>query len=382
MAKYTVTCKCGHVQTVNLTGKWSYREYKLEQYENDLCSSCKAKKREEEFKKQEKISEELGYIKLQGSPKQIQWGESIRLKFDESEISLDNVFANIFDNVTKEYLIKTFDIKPYKRISEENRKKIYDLMLDAKNKFITEEFRSTIYIDNRNDFNRLLAIAMENFMFKILEENKGVGNDNNIVKPENNNNHVVDIVLNKQEIEILSTKNEELIKILKDNGLKWNSFRNAWVKTIKKINGDIIDRASEIGNKLLLSGFIIKCDKKEILEKATNADFEPENPRLLDYYKNGLLVISWEGVDNCIYNQAKKIPSARWVSGTGIVVSPNFKNEILDFVELNDFRVTKQAEKILSISEEVETTIDIKKPKEIDKLVKEGVIVIPDLEDN
>ena len=108
MAKYTVTCKCGHVQTVNLTGKWSYREYKLEQYENDLCSSCKAKKREEEFEKQEKISEELGYIKLQGSPKQIQWAESIRLKFDESEISLDNVFANIFDNVTKEYLIKTF----------------------------------------------------------------------------------------------------------------------------------------------------------------------------------------------------------------------------------------------------------------------------------
>lgn len=382
MAKYTVTCKCGHVQTVNLTGKWSYREYKLEQYENDLCSSCKAKKREEEFKKQEKISEELGYIKLQGSPKQIQWAESIRLKFDESEISLDNVFASIFDNMTKEYLIETFNIKPYKRISEENRKKIYDLMLDAKNKFITEEFRSTIYIDNRNDFNRLLAIAMENFMFKILEENKGIGNDNNIVKPENNNKHAVDIVLNKQEIEILSTKNEELIKILKDSGFKWNSFKNAWVKTIKKINGDIIDRASEIGNKLLLNGFIIKCDKKEILEKATNADFEPENPRLLDYYKNGLLVISWEGIDDYIYNQAKKIPSARWVSGAGVVVSPNFKNEILDFVELNNFRVTKQAEKILSISEEVETTTDIKKPKEIDKLVKEGAIVIPDLEDN
>lgn len=47
MAKYTITCKCGHQKTVELFGKESERERKLKWLsENTLCSDCYKKEQD------------------------------------------------------------------------------------------------------------------------------------------------------------------------------------------------------------------------------------------------------------------------------------------------------------------------------------------------
>ena len=72
--KYTVKCdKCGKEFTVELFGKHSEREWKLE-HNNWECDDCyKAEKEAETAKKSEGLPE------LQGTEKQVAWAVSLRL---------------------------------------------------------------------------------------------------------------------------------------------------------------------------------------------------------------------------------------------------------------------------------------------------------------
>ena len=53
MAKYNITYKCGHEDRVELFGKMSVREWRLEQMAGELCPECQRKAEMERLKKQE-----------------------------------------------------------------------------------------------------------------------------------------------------------------------------------------------------------------------------------------------------------------------------------------------------------------------------------------
>ena len=74
MAKYDVTYACGHTETVELFGKTSERERKIEWMERDcLCPSCYKEKQQAE-------AETFDLPELTGTPKQISWAETLRNK--------------------------------------------------------------------------------------------------------------------------------------------------------------------------------------------------------------------------------------------------------------------------------------------------------------
>ena len=75
MAKYNVTYKCGHEDRVELFGKMSVREWRLEQMAGELCPECQKKAEMERLKKQE---EEDGLPSLTPSRKQIAWAMKLR----------------------------------------------------------------------------------------------------------------------------------------------------------------------------------------------------------------------------------------------------------------------------------------------------------------
>lgn len=84
MAKYDVTYKCGHTETVQLYGKIDDRMKKIEWMEQHaVCSECKRKETEEkhrqEYEKALQQSESLPV--LQGSEKQVAWAMTIRQKW-------------------------------------------------------------------------------------------------------------------------------------------------------------------------------------------------------------------------------------------------------------------------------------------------------------
>lgn len=84
MAKYDVTYACGHTETVDLYGKTSERERKIEWMENNcVCPSCY---KAEQAAKALECAEAYDLPELTGSPKQITWAETLRGKvFQELE---------------------------------------------------------------------------------------------------------------------------------------------------------------------------------------------------------------------------------------------------------------------------------------------------------
>jgi hypothetical protein len=67
MAKYNITYKCGHADTIQLYGKTSDRESKAEYYKTILCPGCRVAIKVDQGRA----------IGLEGSDKQIAWAVDI-----------------------------------------------------------------------------------------------------------------------------------------------------------------------------------------------------------------------------------------------------------------------------------------------------------------
>mgnify|MGYP000844594219 CR=1 FL=1 len=83
MAKYTITYACGHQETIQLYGKSSDREWKMQSMQQRLCPACyKAAKKQEQKEAGERageVNKSKGCVALEGSEAQIAWAEAIRL---------------------------------------------------------------------------------------------------------------------------------------------------------------------------------------------------------------------------------------------------------------------------------------------------------------
>jgi len=83
MAKYTVHYSCGHPGTVQLVGKESDRERRIEWLEREgLCPDCYKARKDAEHAAENAAAAEANrnLSALEGTPKQVAWAESIRAK--------------------------------------------------------------------------------------------------------------------------------------------------------------------------------------------------------------------------------------------------------------------------------------------------------------
>lgn len=81
MAKYDVTCSCGHTETVQIYGKAADREREIARREKGICKECWKAAQAEAAKE---TAQSYGLCDLTGSPKQIAWAERIRAEvFDK-----------------------------------------------------------------------------------------------------------------------------------------------------------------------------------------------------------------------------------------------------------------------------------------------------------
>lgn len=76
--KYEVRRACGHVEEKQLYGSAEQREKTLRWLENEVCTACAAKAREEADVRAAAENAAAGLPSLAGTPRQIQWAESIR----------------------------------------------------------------------------------------------------------------------------------------------------------------------------------------------------------------------------------------------------------------------------------------------------------------
>lgn len=390
MAWYDGIYSCGHEGKVEITGPSKGRQRRADWKFSGLCPECYKKHLEEEKERKEREAAEkaaeMELPELSGTEKQVAWANTIRMK------KVDALNAGI------ERISKMLEERGLEKIpgEEVGIKEISD----ATDYFVHTHTDARWWIEHREDAVNLKEIcglykkhiddmANEDVIAEIEKEGESL-----TISPETDERKE-GIAKIKYKDSVLSTeyiKNDDFIKIVKGLGYKWNG--STWMKNITEYTGSTDDRAAELGNKLLLAGFTVKFPSAESKEMAISGAYHPENDRWVMYYstKTGQLALVWEKRSDMLYENAKKLPGARWKDGS-MRVGIEFYREVEDFAETMGFSISKRAqgeiEKYRSMESRYDTAAvsapDIDKESDeerIAKSLKSGGTIIEDLIDD
>ena len=358
--------KCGQKYsrpTYTATSPKQTKEFWCEKCDTEFgtCSECYKKEQEE---KREKHIAEAGLPQLTGSEKQIAWAEKIRIV--KYELAQDHV-----KNFTSKG-IETYD-------------KLFSV---AEAKF---------WIDNRDKgYKELMTLVASMAPAEVeaeikAEEAKESKAKTQVLQPTAPVDETpVEIKVTEAAIAVNSKKDDKIIEACKDAGYRW--LDGAWRKQISFRTGSPIDRAADIGNKLLSLGYPVAIDNAEAAQKAVSADFEPECTRWVSVSAgaaDGKLLISWKGKDNKLYETARSLPKSSY-SSPDVVVPVKYFHEVEDFAGLYGFRFSPGAQKAITEyknSLEVKQVIPEKAPKAeksdgLKKILESSSDVIEDLKDD
>lgn len=373
MAWYYGTFSCGCEGRVNVIGPTKDRQWKVDRKFEGLCEECYIKKLEADRKKANKEAEEkakeMELPNLTGSEKQIAWANTLRQKFiDNTEVFIKN--SNEKD---RKYEWKKCREK-YEKFNEIELSDLYEVL----DYVLINETQSKFYIDNRmNDITDILAKYVDKVFVskekKIEDMNKrDIKLESTVSPKEVKHSGIVEIIKKEDKIIAKYEKNEDFRLIVKSLGYTWEG---QWEKKITTITGKYEDRIAEIGNKLLNEGFNICIYDEYIRHKAISGNFEPENDRwiLIDTKNEDRIRIRWDGMNNSLYNVAKKLPGAKW-EDKGMKVNIDKYEEIFEFAEIYGFNITEKAtERLINFKRKFENIekVNVAVVEEINK--KDGL---------
>lgn len=419
------TFTCGHTATIEQGGYT--REYAENiadsRFEDEKCPECTKKDLEVKHKKEaeeaKKEAEEMGFPELEGTPKQVQWAESLRKEMLEEiisfikDMSIDDTILMIDENkqlvnfiilnreefekfMQNEDFIAYYDYleKDEQELEERAVKELKNNLINAVIDMFKDKILASFYIDQRAILERYYNYGSntgykESFIIDNLDESYYPKTDElefekeledeiekeQTVVPENYNQSNCEIQIKDRFITLSSPKNQEIIDFVKSKKYYWRSEDKVWIKPIyeeEKVN----ERVAELGNKLLNLGFAVKFSdfNKEVQRKAIDGDFEKENTRTV---RVGLdekdLYLGWSWSERELYKEAKRINGARWDKSSISMLVPikNYK-EVLDFANTNDFFISDAAKKAIDEYKEAleEKKVKVSETKEDKKKVK------------
>lgn len=158
MAKCVAVYRCGHCRMVNIYGKSSERDRKLDYLRTIDCPACEKKaemeKREEDTNKAAELSVKEGLPILDGSPKQVRWAILIRQNM------IDRLSALLQDGEEKEHffkralvLKKAFGRMSGKTIVVDSAEKIQQIYMDVVEEqlaLVKKETQAKYFIEHRD----------------------------------------------------------------------------------------------------------------------------------------------------------------------------------------------------------------------------------------
>ena len=384
MAKATVTCTCcecgkSFAASRILASRDQANSWEEWAKSNIIqCDECRSKEREAEKqaenKKAAESAKEFELPELTGTEKQVAWANTIRVAY--------------FKNYTAAVAKYTTIIESKREQCEEEFKAFSEV---ADHLFETKTAAS-FWIENRDLTIRLVVHEHEKEFTKYEEktEVQEVVTDY-AVKPENSTTDAIAEVKFSNSVLTVSfpSKNDALIKVCKEIGMKWNSKDLVWERKLSEMTGTT-DRIIEIGHKLLKAGIPVAIADENIRNKAVKGEYEDE---CLLWVMNGpddKLRISWS--DGDWYEKSKRITGAKWSSEKrNMMVPVSSFEEIRDFAECNNFKVTTLAKekmddyeaefnktKQVTVSEHVE----VEKPDKLKEILKSSDDIPSDLLDD
>ena len=345
MAWYYGTYSCGHDGRTNIVGPVKNRQWIADRHFSGLCPDCYKNKIEEDRRKaSEEATEkakEMELPELDGTEKQVRWAMVIRQKFIEQ-------------------------VEKYDCEGNEKKQEILDKTIEY---YLTDKTKASWWIDNRAYINEYFVI--QHFIAEMLEERKKKEAEEPMkevaaeatVYPENAvSNAPVEIKIADDKVAAIYEKNEKFREIVRSLGYSWSGA--VWVREISQTTGSAVDRAAELGNKLLNAGFPVTILDNEARQKAIDGTYEPECKRWIKRRAAGehagKLAITWPRGDD-LYNIARRLPGAKWDSGA-MLVRTEYYEEVEEFASLYGFRFTKLATEEIESAKQLRATAAVVKP--------------------
>lgn len=162
---------------------------------------------------------------------------------------------------------------------------------------------------------------------------------------------VVEITVTDTEVSARYDKDDDFRAVVKRLGYRWDADRRIWCKSIGITTGAAQERAAELGSNLLNAGFAVQIADPETRAAAVNGDYQPEHRRWITaYFKGdykGRLCIRLPERGDGMYEKARAIKGSRYCRPNVAVPAKRWR-EVLDFAELNDYRISPGAQKIIA----------------------------------
>ena len=338
MAWFYGTYCCGHEGRTDIVGPTKDRERKADWHFSGLCPECYKKhlieEKERKNKEAAEKSAEMELPELTGTEKQIAWANTIRLK------QINDVNSKI-DKLGKLLKEKGLQVIPEENITIKE-------VLDSFEYFIKTHTESKYWIEHRDTEINLKHMIKEYKSYmetitnkEIIEEIKKEETSFTVSSEcEEKKSGVVKIKYHNSIISADYIKDDTFREIVKDLKFSWKDC--SWQRKITEFTGTADDRMAELGNRLLLNGFTVCFQSEKSKDIAVAGNFEPEVDRWILRGDDGNLWIKWYKRNDILYQEAKKLPSAKWKDGK-IVVSVEFYKEIEDFAETLHFSFSQKA---------------------------------------
>ena len=288
------------------------------------CDDCRGKEREEEkaaiIAKATEAAKEFELPELSGSPRQIEWANTIRVAYFKSYSKIVAKYSELLSSERQQCEV---EFKSFLEVAEH---------------LFATKASASFWIENRDLTIRLVVHEHEKEFVKYKEkaEVQEVIADY-AVKPKNTTTDAVAEVKYSNSMLTVSfpNKNDVIIKECKSAKMKWNSKDLVWERKLSEMSGTT-DRIIEIGYKLLKAGIPVAIADEEIRKKAVAGEYKEE---CLLWVMNGpddKLRVSWS--DGDWYEKSKRITGAKWSSEKrNMMVPVSSFEEIRDFSECNNF---------------------------------------------
>lgn len=282
-----------------------------------------------------------GLPSLSGTPSDVTWAESIR----NEQLGHVQFYLNSGDNPDKQ--TRESNNHFYGNISVSALDKADSRFPDAL-EILRSKNQAIFWIDNRELLIGAMLLEIANTLgvpgstpgqiqLKLAAQGRAT------VRPENPiTETIAEIRFTETTIKLSFPERRddfrEIVEI--QNGFTWRD--DWWQRDLSVLTGAARDRAAEIGNKLLTEGFIIRLYDKVARRAAVTGKFEAEHKRwIVGLNNNNKFGILW-GEENRLFYAARKLPGSRW-SKPYVVVCGEHYEEVLNFAELNGFRLSNEA---------------------------------------
>lgn len=383
MAWHYGTYACGHEGRVQVYGPTKQRDRKAEWYFSQKCDECKELDHQAENEESAAKAWDMELPELAGaSERQIAYGETCRMKL----IMRIEKFIERWEEDMAEFPEdkRSERFADFHRFPWDEVPAIFDhiLKIDSAKWWIEQSYTSDVsFLLAKTHVDLLAERRAEEVRVRQekqkAEESAPKKTPAPPIRPEEPKTETIaEIRIANDALQIRFPEYRDDFREVVKRNLKMKWAGSCWEREIGYRNGSVQDRAAEAGHVLLAEGFIVRIDDEEIREKAISGAYEPEHTRWIvtfsDGSKNaGKLGIIWDRDREDFYSVARRLPGSSW-SNPYVIVRPEHFEEILDFSERYDFRVTSSAQKILDDARKEKDRallVSVPKPEEPERVV-------------